>query len=60
MSNTPNFRRATVCLPLPLAARLGRLRDLSGVEGARPSESALLVALLRRGLESFERENGLA
>ncbi len=48
-----------LCLPADVVDRVDRLRRLAGVDAARPSESATLLALVRRGLESVEREHGL-
>lgn len=53
------FKRTMACVPLDLLARVDRLRALSGVDGAKPSESAVLVALIRRGVLAVEAEHGL-
>ncbi|MBK6515331.1 MAG: hypothetical protein IPM79_27595 [Polyangiaceae bacterium] len=58
MNNRP-FKRSMLCLPADVVDRVDRLRRLAGVDAARPSESATLLALVRRGLESVEREHGL-
>lgn len=53
------FKRTMACIPLDLLARVDRLRALSGVDGAKPSESAVLVALIRRGVLAVEAEHNL-
>jgi len=55
----PTYRRAHVCLPLPVAARLDRIRALLGVDGARLPESSLITSLVARGLSALEAEHRL-
>lgn len=53
------FKRSMLCLPADMVDRVERLRRLAGVDAARPSESATLCALVKRGLESVEAEHNL-
>lgn len=53
---SPRLRKITIHLPREEADRIERLQAIAGLDAATPSASKLIGALIRRGLESVERE----
>lgn len=54
-----NTKRVMVQVPEAEYRRVRALADMAGVGTARPSQSAVVLELMRRGLDAVEREHGV-